>query len=141
MVAGDHQAAAMTAILALLGRVPLRVWIELAGVAAVGFLIWREHHAVHLYQAERVARVAADARAAGLDYALARDHRIADELSTFRNQQHADFKAFDEKVTKTEITHEVRYETATGEQVVCHDRDAAVYRRLFDEAVTGAATP
>lgn len=47
--------------LALLGRIPLKFWLAGAAVAAIGFLVWREHHAVQVAHQQRARAEQAEA--------------------------------------------------------------------------------
>jgi hypothetical protein len=71
----------MGAVLALLGRVPLRWWIYTAAAAALGYVLWHDHHVTHKLNAERVTNAielrdrdakikTRDARIADLDRTL-----------------------------------------------------------------------
>jgi len=127
-------------MLAFLKLIPLRWWIYLAAAAALGGLLWHDHHQTQ--RANRLATelAASDAKVSALKDAAAKDERIANELATFRTQQMVSLKAFDEKLKVTKFTREVRYETKEG-SVVCVERNPATYRELHNEAVSGAPSP
>lgn len=92
--------------------------------------------ALGLYiQTKRVANLKQEnalfeAQVSALEDARKRDTEIANALNTFREQQRADIKAFDQTLRNSKVTREVKYESGT-----CVVRDPALYRRLFDQAV------
>jgi hypothetical protein len=86
-------------------------------------------------QSKRVANLKQEnalfeAQVQALEDARKRDNEIANALNTFREQQRADIKAFDQTLRNSKVTREVKYESGT-----CVVRDPALYRRLFDQAV------
>lgn len=76
-----------------------------------------------------------------LTVAAARDNRTTGEMAKFRGQQSDALKAFRDDLSKKPLTNTVvKYvDKATGEKVVCVERDPVRYRVLFNEAVAGAA--
>jgi hypothetical protein len=125
----------------LFGLSYLRIGIYAAGLALIGYLAWREHSLVRQVAEIRVERDAERDKVKAYEIADQVDAEVAKELNTFRVQQHADFKAFNETVKAEKITREVRYVSAEGDPIVCVERDRALYRRLHNEAVTGSADP
>lgn len=108
-------------------------------LAALGGLLWHDHYVTRKLQARTAELNLAKAEVTALKDAAAKDARIAEALQAFRTEQATNFRAFDEKLKVTKFTREVRYETKDGEPVVCVERIPAVYRRLHNEAVSGAA--
>lgn len=114
----------------------LRIGAAIAGVALLAFLWWRV--SLSFAQADEIAEQRSHIES--LNAAAARDQRIAGELATFRGQQSDWMRDFHEQLGKQPITIKVppHVDPKTGAIEPCVVRDAAVYRRLFNEAVTGA---
>lgn len=105
-------------------------------VAGVGLVVlaalWRYSYVVKELRETKAELEIAEAQAAMLDEARVRDQRVADELSAIRGDMSANARKFNSKLDSLKVTREVPREGDT-----CTERDPAVYRGLFNEAVDG----
>lgn len=111
----------------------------LGGAILLALLVFSNWQRVRAEKSLRRAETAlelANAQVAAEQQARENDARIAAELASMRTEMSDSFKAFDETLKTSKVTREVRYVTQTGETVSCQQRDPAVFRSLFNEALS-----
>jgi hypothetical protein len=125
----------------------VRLWLYVAALAALAGAGLSLHHLQ-----EKASRVdAAEARAEAAEskavalsetYARARaaDVAAAAELAGLRQDMAANALSFAQALKSKPLIKEVIREV-NGVQVACHERDAARYHELFNQAVSGVASP
>jgi hypothetical protein len=125
----------------------VRLWLYVAALAALAGAGLYLHHLQ-----EKASRVdAAEARAEAAEskavalsetYAKARaaDVATASELSAMRADMAANALTFAQELKSKPLIKEVIREV-NGVQVACPERDAVRYHELFNQAVSGAASP
>jgi hypothetical protein len=114
----------------------LRIGLAIAAALALAWLA----HRVSLSFSQADTIEAQGEQIDTLNYARLRDTRIARELGVFRSQQSDWMRAFHDELGKKPLTKKVppHVDPKTGAIEPCVVRDPVLYRRLFNEAVTGA---
>lgn len=101
-------------------------------LAALAYQTWRANRAVKQLERARVELDIATAQVKTLDEARVLDTRTADALAGIRSDMAANSRRFNAKLDSIKVTREVPREGDT-----CTERDPALYRGLFNEAVGG----
>jgi ABC-type sugar transport system substrate-binding protein len=129
--------------------IPLRLWLY--GAAAVVLLAglgYVKH--LHGKAAERdeykAQAEAAESRALAIAEsavkAAAKERDTAAMLTAFRGDLATQRQSFNEALTRKPLVIKVPHvDPQTGATVTCDQRDPTLYRSLFNQAVTGVASP
>lgn len=129
--------------LSLLGRVPARWWLYLAAIAAVGFLLWREHHATHRANVEHAARLQAEASLAAAQETIAETERRIKADQANRAQLASDLAASEAKFSDLQShppKSSVKYVQLPGESCPSLRIDPD-WLRSYNAASQAAAVP
>ncbi len=115
--------------------------IVMAGLIGYGVHIVKKANRVDVAEAKAEA---AEKRALDIAEtaakAAAQERGINEALSLFRGDLATQSQSFREALTRKPLVHEVTREV-NGVQVTCSERDPVRYRELFNQAVTGVASP
>lgn len=113
----------------------------IAGAIMLALLAYQTHRANKATKQLARAEIAIETATAQVEAekaARARDTRFADELSAIRSDMAANAREFNDRLSSTKVTREIRYVTQDGTEAVCVQRDPQPYRLQFNEAVAGS---